>query len=205
MRKLSLLPLAFAGALLLTGCNSINSMEYRAARYPQTWAKLTPADQERVRRGEFKPGDPIQLVYIRYGTPDEVRRSFNAAGQTLDMWTWQMPGPVDAVTTHWLVGSRDSGAIAPRDYGVMSAGMPAKTSEQVNAEYVAAVRLQQSQPDVSSTPRAASWGGGRIPPGPFLFENGVLVPSAHEYGQIDEHAKVKLPQREKRDPGQVSS
>jgi len=69
-----LLSLTFFAA----GCSTF---ERRSQEKAATFASLSPAEQEKLRRGVIELGNTPDMVYIALGRPDETKEKTTAAGR----------------------------------------------------------------------------------------------------------------------------
>ena len=77
------LPLFILGllAVALTGCDTF---QHRAQQKAATFASLTPAQREKLKRGVIGLGDTPDMVYIALGAPDEKQEKTTAKGRETD-------------------------------------------------------------------------------------------------------------------------
>ncbi len=68
----------------LAGCSTVDS---RIQGNPQTFAALSPADQDLVRRGAIREGMPRAAVFLAWGRPDRVRYG-SRAGIPFEVWIY---------------------------------------------------------------------------------------------------------------------
>lgn len=88
------LPLLFAA--LLAACAS--TPESRIEKSPQTFAQLSPEQQEKVRAGKVGIGFDAAATRLALGEPDKVLEKTTAAGETelwiyQDVYSYPVPGP----------------------------------------------------------------------------------------------------------------
>lgn len=81
--SLLLLP-AFAAALLLTGCSTINS---RINEKGSMFYSLDPATQAKIQHGDIGIGFTSDMVYVALGQPDARRHRTNADGAS-EIWSY---------------------------------------------------------------------------------------------------------------------
>lgn len=82
----SLKPLVLICGLLagLVGCTTPQS---RIERNPEIFARLTPADQESIKKGEVNVGFDQDMVKLALGEPDRVRIRTDASGRS-EVWSY---------------------------------------------------------------------------------------------------------------------
>ena len=64
--------------LFATGCRTFES---RSKERSATFESLSPAEQEKLRRGVIELGNTPDMVYIALGRPDEMKEKTTAAGR----------------------------------------------------------------------------------------------------------------------------
>lgn len=80
--RFSLLILATAALLTITGCQTVDS---RIKEKPELFAGLDLATQDKIKQGIIDLGFSEDMVYLALGAPDQKKESVSATGQTV---TW---------------------------------------------------------------------------------------------------------------------
>jgi outer membrane protein assembly factor BamE (lipoprotein component of BamABCDE complex) len=79
---------AALGVLLAAGCST---PETRIKKSPEAFGRLTPAQQDMIRKGEVGLGFDQEMVQLALGEPDRIRTRTDAEG-TSEVWaytTWE--------------------------------------------------------------------------------------------------------------------
>lgn len=78
----------FSFLLLLSGCMTHQEqIEDRIKQKPEALAVLDGENQDRIRKGQLKPGDPKELAWYVYGDP--VRRFTKSTEQgKMEIWSY---------------------------------------------------------------------------------------------------------------------
>ena len=84
MKTRKILILAAALAAGLVGCST---PEARINRNPEIFSRLTPADQETIKKGGVSVGFDQEMVKLALGEPDRVRTRTDASG-TSEIWSY---------------------------------------------------------------------------------------------------------------------
>jgi hypothetical protein len=78
--KFVLLFAAALGLVLAVGCST---PETRIQKNPDAFARLTPAQQDMIRKGQVGVGFDESMVRLALGDPDRIRTRLTAAGATV--------------------------------------------------------------------------------------------------------------------------
>lgn len=89
-------------AVLLSGCESIDT---RIRERSSAFGSWSPPTQERIRRGELKIGDNLDMVYIALGEPDSLQVIPHDDGSTVSIWSY--PDIKQRFMTNEIVGYED--------------------------------------------------------------------------------------------------
>jgi outer membrane protein assembly factor BamE (lipoprotein component of BamABCDE complex) len=84
MKTFKLLILIGVLAAGLAGCSTPQA---RIARNPEIFARLTPAEQETIKKGEVSVGFDQEMVKLALGEPDRVRSRTDATGKS-EIWSY---------------------------------------------------------------------------------------------------------------------
>jgi hypothetical protein len=71
-------------ALCLAGCSTPES---RIRQNPEVFARLTPAQQDLIRKGQIGIGFDQEMVQLALGEPDQVRTRTDASGVS-EIWSY---------------------------------------------------------------------------------------------------------------------
>ncbi|WP_221029691.1 hypothetical protein [Actomonas aquatica] len=74
-----------AGIVALTGCESTQSRLKEREATARGWSPVT---RERVTRGEIKPGDDYDMVYVALGQPGDIETITVRDGGVLTIWNY---------------------------------------------------------------------------------------------------------------------
>jgi outer membrane protein assembly factor BamE (lipoprotein component of BamABCDE complex) len=73
-----------AGALVLTGCSTVES---RISEHPDLFQSLSPSDQALVSRGQIRVGMSKNAVWLAWGSPDQ-KAVGNMRGRQTETWIY---------------------------------------------------------------------------------------------------------------------
>lgn len=92
MKTLRILTLVFATIGLL-GLMSCSTPEARISKNPEMFARLTPAQQEMIKKGEVGVGFDQEMVKLALGQPDRIvsRTDVNGTGEVWSYITYEAP------------------------------------------------------------------------------------------------------------------
>jgi len=82
--KFILILAAAIGLVLAAGCST---PETRIQKNPDAFARLTPAQQDMIKKGQVGLGFDATMVHLALGDPDRIRRRVAAAGAT-ETWIY---------------------------------------------------------------------------------------------------------------------
>ncbi|HUJ42931.1 MAG TPA: hypothetical protein VLW52_04910 [Opitutaceae bacterium] len=71
-------------ALCIAGCSTPES---RIRKNPEVFARLTPAQQDMIRKGQVGIGFTEEMVQLALGEPDQIRTRTDANGVT-EIWSY---------------------------------------------------------------------------------------------------------------------
>lgn len=71
-------------ALCLAGCSTPES---RIRKNPEAFARLTPAQQDLIRKGQVGIGFDQEMVQLALGEPDQIRTRTDARGMS-EIWSY---------------------------------------------------------------------------------------------------------------------
>lgn len=74
-----------AGLLIVGGCESTQSRLKEREATARGWTSVT---QERLVRGEIKPGDDYDMVYVAIGKPGDIETFTVKDGGVLTIWSY---------------------------------------------------------------------------------------------------------------------
>lgn len=74
----------FAGALVLTGCSTVES---RISEHPDLFQSLSPGDQALVSRGQIRSGMSDNAVWLAWGSPDQ-KAVGSMRGRNTETWIY---------------------------------------------------------------------------------------------------------------------
>jgi hypothetical protein len=82
--KFILIAAAVLGLVLAAGCST---PETRIQKNPDTFARLTPAQQDLIKKGQVGLGFDETMVRLALGEPDRIRTRVSAEGTTV-VWIY---------------------------------------------------------------------------------------------------------------------
>ena len=82
--KFNLIAAAALGLVLAAGCST---PETRIQKHPDAFARLTPAQQDMIRKGQVGLGFDETMVRLAVGEPDRIRTRVSAEGATV-VWIY---------------------------------------------------------------------------------------------------------------------
>jgi hypothetical protein len=82
--KFNLIAAAALGLVLAAGCST---PETRIQKNPDAFARLTPAQQDMIRKGQVGLGFDETMVRLAVGEPDRIRTRVSAEGATV-VWIY---------------------------------------------------------------------------------------------------------------------
>jgi len=85
--KLSNLTFMMGALLLAAGLSGCATPQTRIEKNPEIFARLTPAEQEMIKKGQAGVGFDQEMVKLALGEPDRVRARTDAKGTT-EVWSY---------------------------------------------------------------------------------------------------------------------